>query len=98
MDLYQERINAVDVQLKQYPSALAQEFNRTLEMLIQSNNSPDLKFGKNEQVIWAELVIEISKQAVRSWEAAAEFMKASPKVFPFLSFNDILKYNYSLWN
>lgn len=92
MDLYQERINAVDVQLKQYPSALAQEFNRTLEMLIQSNNSPDLKFGKNEQVIWAELVIEISKQAVRSWEAAAEFMKASPKVFPFLSFNDIIKW------
>jgi len=91
MHLYQERIDVVDSQLKQYPSILKEEFNKTLNILT-SSNLPEEKFGKLEQVIWSELVIDLSKQAVRSWEVSVEFMRSTPQVFPFLSFNDLLKW------
>ena len=39
---------------------------------------------------WANAGVELSRHSLRSWEAAAEYFRASPRLLPAFSFEELL--------
>lgn len=82
------RLEEIDQELQQYPSAVAQEYRRAHELLSPLLDPQDL-------VVWAEQGASMARQTVRSWEAAADYFRASPEVLPQLTFANLFQWTQS---
>ena len=82
------RVDAVEEELQQFPSGVLQEFRRAYELL-----AADLP--PQELALWGEQGIALARQTVRSWEAAAEYYRASPDVLPVLTFSNLFSWTES---
>ena len=43
-------------------------------------------------LLWGQAGLKIADQTVRSWEAAAQYFKVSPKVVAYMPFNYFMKW------
>ncbi|MBI4202575.1 MAG: VWA domain-containing protein [Chloroflexi bacterium] len=72
-------------ELERFPSSVVDEFRRAAEKL-----GPRLsEFDVNS---WAKQGVDIAKQTVRSWEAAAEYFRSSPEVLELLNATQLLEW------
>ncbi|MCI0438622.1 MAG: hypothetical protein L0177_05770 [Chloroflexi bacterium] len=81
-------IEQVREDLKRFPSTVLDEFDRARKVMPDSLN-------ETQAASWARSGVEIAQQTVRSWEAAAQFYKASPKVLVFMPFNYFVRWTES---
>lgn len=66
--------------LRERPPLAADEFERAWHAMSGLLNSQQLS-------TWADIGLEIAGQTVRSWESAAQYFKASPKVVSLMPFS-----------
>ena len=69
----------VTADMKRYPAALNGAFEASLPQI-------EHVAGAVEQVRWAQEGLRIARQTARSWEPAAEYFRASPRVLQALSY------------
>ncbi len=72
-----ERIRSA---LGKYPQVLSHQFDESWERLSYEIEGEQLEG-------WAETGLQLAEQAVRSWEAANQYFRASPKVLAVMPFN-----------
>ena len=72
-------------ELERFPSSVVDEFRRAAEKLRPKVSEYDL--GS-----WARQGVDIAKQTVRSWEAAAEYFRASPDLMETLNAPQLLEW------
>ncbi len=78
-------IEAIESELRTYPQSVFEGFKKAREEM-----PPNLS---DEQVKdWAHIGLDLAKKTVRSWEAAAEFYKVSPKVLGYMPVNYFFKW------
>ena len=71
--------------LKRFPPQVTEEFQRAwtdMSSLLDDRQLAD----------WARMGLELADQAVRSWEAAGEYFKASPRVAGLMPFSYFVKW------
>ena len=66
--------------LREHPPLAADEFERAWHTMSGLLNSQQLS-------TWSDIGLEIAGQTVRSWESAAQYFKASPKVVVLMPFS-----------
>jgi len=71
--------------LERFPSSVVDEFRRAAEKL-------QPKLSEYDLASWAKQGVDIAKQTVRSWEAAAEYFRASPEVMETLNTPQMLEW------
>jgi nitric oxide reductase NorD protein len=74
-------IQKYEPELNGYPASLPREFQRALEAV-----SPILTRDA-DLAEWAESGVSLARQSLRSWEAAAEYFRASTQVLHTLAFD-----------
>ena len=79
-------IEQVQEELKRFPASVSDEFDSAIKLMPETMNDAQL-------TAWAQSGLEIAQQTVRSWEAAAQFFKVSPKVIGFMPFNYFVRWN-----
>jgi len=72
-------MNRAVAELKKHPSTLYQAFETALST-IEGLVDPA------EQVRWAQEGVRVARQTARSWESAAEYFRASPRLIQALSY------------
>ncbi|MFN3975078.1 MAG: VWA domain-containing protein [Dehalococcoidia bacterium] len=72
-------------ELQHYPPTVHEEYTRALQAMAH-------RVEEERLLWWARHGLALAQQAARSWEAAAEFFRASPAVLPVLSWE-----HFSLW-
>ena len=78
-------LNEVRGRLREFPTPLLEGFDRSLGAMPKA-----LTEGQVAQ--WARRGVEIAQQTVRSWEAAAQYYEASPRVLIYMPFSYFLKW------
>ena len=73
-------LDRLRAQLRQFPAPVLEEFEKALTVMPATMTSTQIP-------VWAGAGVGIANQTVRSWEAAAQFYRASPKVFVHMPFN-----------
>ena len=76
----------VEEELARYPSAVLDEYHKAAETMGEILNDVQLKQ-------WAASGAKVSRQNVRSWEAAAQFFKVSPEMIGLMPFNYFMKWS-----
>ena len=71
--------------LAKFPALVLEEFNRVLDKM------PD-HLTEAQTATWAQAGVEVAGQTVRSWEAAAQYYRASHKVIGYMPFNYFAKW------
>ena len=77
-----ERIRSA---LGKYPQALSLQFEESWERLSYELDGEQLER-------WAETGLQLAEQTVRSWEAANQYFRVSPKVVGTMPFNFFLRW------
>ena len=77
-----ERIRSA---LGKYPQALSLQFDESWERLSYELDGEQLER-------WAETGLQLAEQTVRSWEAANQYFRVSPKVVGVMPFNYFLRW------
>ena len=72
-------------ELEAYPSAVSEEFDRSWKAMASSVNERQL-------ADWAGLGLRLAGETIRSWEAAAEYFAASPRVVGLMPFNYFVRW------
>ena len=72
-------------EIEQYPAQMSDEYNRAWEAMSSVLNDDQL-------TVWAQAGLELARQTVRSWEAAGQYFKVSPKVVSLMPFNYFIKW------
>ena len=80
------RLESITRELSQFPAAVLQQYESAFEKAQTLLSAEDL-------VTWAEQGAAISRQSVRSWEAATDYYAASMDVLPFLSFANFVPWS-----
>ena len=78
-------LDDIRVELGKYPASVVDEFDKARAQM--PPNLTDAQRGE-----WANAGLEIAKETVRSWEAAAEFYKVSPRVLGYMPLNYFFKW------
>ncbi|MCS7207472.1 MAG: VWA domain-containing protein [Dehalococcoidia bacterium] len=78
-------LTQISLDLQRYPPAVLEEYTRALGEMSRMANGERLLW-------WARHGLALAQQAPRSWEAAAEYFKASPTVLPVLTWEQ-----FPLW-
>ena len=78
-------LKQIRVELRQFPAPVSEEFERALKIL---PNKPTAE----QTSAWAQAGLEIAQQTVRSWEAAVEYYRVSPKVLGYMPFSYFVKW------
>ena len=78
-------LDQVREQLRGYPAPASEEFERALKLMPAA-------LTEAQTTAWAEAGVEIARHTVRSWEAAAQYYRASPKVLGYMPFNYFVKW------
>ena len=71
-------------EIEQYPAQMSDEYKRAWEAMSSVLNDDQL-------TVWAQGGLELARQTVRSWEAAGQYFKVSPKVVSLMPFNYFIK-------
>ena len=79
------RLKQIEADLRQYPNSVWEEYERARSLL---PNDPTAMQTR----AWAQAGLEIAQQAVRSWEAAAQYYRVSPKVLGYMPFEYFVKW------
>ena len=85
MDEAATRLDDIQGELARFPAPVSEEFEKAYPLMREALNGP-------QTVAWAETGIAIAEQTVRSWEAAAQFYRTSPKVVGFMPFTYFSKW------
>ena len=85
MDKPAAGLDEVRQDLGRFPAPVAEEFEKAHPLMKEALNDA-------QTIAWAESGVEIAEQTVRSWEAAAQFYRTSPKVVGFMPFNYFSKW------
>ena len=81
-----ETIEEVRVELGKFPVSVLEEFEKAISQM--PGNLTDA-----QRLDWANIGVGIARQTVRSWEAAAQFYKVSPKVLGYMPLNYFFKWS-----
>ena len=73
-------LDDIRVELGKFPASVVDEFDKALVQM-----PPNLTDAQRHN--WANAGLEIAKETVRSWEAAAEFYKVSARVLAYMPLN-----------
>ena len=71
--------------LKRFPASVLEEFEKSFSVMPETLDEKQL-------VSWAQAGVEVAEQTVRSWEAAAQYYRASPIVLTFMPFNYFVRW------
>ena len=78
-------LEEIKVELGKFPQSVANEFEKA-----RGQMPPNLT--EAQRVAWANAGLDIAKETVRSWEAAAEFYKVSNQVLGYMPLNYFFKW------
>jgi nitric oxide reductase NorD protein len=78
-------LEQIKTELGQFPASVLEEFDKAHDKL--PNNLTDVQMNA-----WAQAGMEIARQTVRSWEAAAQYYRVSPQVLSYVPFNYFAKW------
>ena len=78
-------LEEIKAELGKYPASVANEFDKA-----QAQMPPNLT--EAQMADWANAGLDIAKETVRSWEAAAEFYKVSARVLGYMPLNYFFKW------
>ncbi len=78
-------LDDIRVELGKYPVSVADEFDKA-----RAQMPPNLTDAQMRE--WANAGLDIARETVRSWEAAAEFYKVSAKVLGYMPLNYFFKW------
>ncbi len=72
--------------LERYPPLASGEFQDAWEAMSSKLNDGQL-------TVWAEAGLELAQQSVRSWEAASQYFKVSPRIVGLMPFNCFVEWS-----
>ena len=72
-------------EFKRFPAPVVEEFDKSRAMMPKT-------MEENNVLLWGRAGLGIADQTVRSWEAAAQYFKVSPKVVAYMPFNYFMKW------
>ena len=78
-------LEEVRQQFRRFPTPVADEFEKARAKMPRTVDDASV-------AQWAEAGIGIAEQTVRSWEAATQYYRVSPKVLSFMPFNYFLQW------
>ena len=78
-------LDEIRVELGKFPASVVDEFDKA-----RAQMPPNLTEVQMRE--WANAGLDIAQETVRSWEAAAEFYKVSPRVLGFMPLNYFFKW------
>ena len=78
-------LDEIRVELGKFPASVVDEFDKA-----RAQMPPNLTDAQMRE--WANAGLEIAQETVRSWEAAAEFYKVSPRVLGYMPLNYFFKW------
>ncbi|MBM3933303.1 MAG: VWA domain-containing protein [SAR202 cluster bacterium] len=78
-------IDRIRGELQKFPPVALEDFNAALSVLA-------VTMRKDQMDTWAECGLAIAQQSVRSWEAACQYFRASPRIFGQMPFNYFMKW------
>ena len=78
-------LDEIKIELGKFPASVVDEFDKARALM--PPNLTDVQMRE-----WASAGLEIAQETVRSWEAAAEFYKVSPKVLGYMPLNYFFKW------
>ena len=78
-------LEEIKAELGKYPASVANEFDKA-----HAQMPPNLT--EAQMADWANAGLDIAKETVRSWEAAAEFYKVSARVLGYMPLNYFFKW------
>ena len=78
MDHSARTLLEVEEGLATFPSQVSQEYRKARQEL-------EARFTAGQVHLWASEGLSIGRRAFRSWEAAAEYFRVSPRVFQLIS-------------
>lgn len=81
-------ISTIEAELGKFPAAVLAEFRGALPHASQRLSEQDL-------LTWAQEGITLAHASIRSWEAALEYFKATPRVLEHLDISHVL--NWASW-
>ena len=78
-------LEAVQEELGGFPAPVSEEFDRAQRLMAEA-------LSEAEALAWARAGVELARQTVRSWAAAAQFYKVSPKVLACMPHSYFIKW------
>ena len=72
-------------EFKRFPAPVVEEFDKARAMMPKTMEEGNV-------LLWGQAGLNIADQTVRSWEAAAQYFKVSPKVVAYMPFNYFMKW------
>ena len=72
-------------EFKRFPAPVVEEFDKARAMMPGTMEEGNV-------LLWGKAGLGIADQTVRSWEAAAQYFKVSPKVVAYMPFNYFMKW------
>ena len=70
---------------KRFPAPVVEEFDKARAVMPKTMEEGNI-------LLWGQAGLKIADQTVRSWEAAAQYFKVSPKVVAYMPFNYFMKW------
>src|SRR5436190_1251352 len=80
-----DRLRAIEEELRGFPGTLAPDFRRSADVLGERLSNDDL-------LAWADDVLGLARHSLRSWEAAAEYVRAAPRILDGTAFEPFLEW------
>ncbi len=78
-------LDKLRAEFKRFPAPVLEEFDKSRAMMPKT-------MEKGNILLWGQAGLGIADQTVRSWEAAAQYFKVSPKVIAYMPFNYFMKW------
>ena len=72
-------------EFKRFPAPVVEEFDKARAVMPKTMEEGNV-------LLWGQAGLKIADQTVRSWEAAAQYFKVSPKVVAYMPFNYFMKW------
>lgn len=79
-------MNSLAKEMQIYPSRMADVFNEVWDAMA-------IVLEKDQMETWAQAGLKLASLTVRSWEAAEEYFRVSPRVVKLISFNYFVKWS-----
>ncbi len=78
-------LDKLRAEFQRFPAPVVEEFDKSRAMMPKTMEEGNI-------LLWGTAGLGIADQTVRSWEAAAQYFKVSPKVVAYMPFNYFMKW------
>ncbi len=78
-------LDKLRAEFQRFPAPVVEEFDKSRAMMPKTMEEGNI-------LLWGSAGLGIADQTVRSWEAAAQYFKVSPKVVAYMPFNYFMKW------